>query len=488
MSKRLFLFGIGGTGSRVIKSLVMLLASGCKLPGGIDTVVPMLIDPDTGNGDLNRTKDVLRLYQNIRKRIDKPDDFFQQKISTINEIANNTPEDINPDYFQFHLERTDNNTFRDFIGFNSLQAKDKEFLRLLYSEENLSSNLDVGFKGNPHIGSIVLDQFTKSQDFKKFGQVFTQGDVIFIANSIFGGTGPAGFPLLLKTLRYEDTDISNAKRIRNAPIGGITYLPYFKVEKEETSEIDSDAFDEKTKQALDYYNRSIISEGKINALYFLGLNGSRPVYENYEGEEEQRNDAHFLELAGALSVFNFCSELEGHKVEDGKVQGRTRVKEFGIERSTNTISFDDLDSSNAKTIAPHLTKFYFVSEYLSKGLSRALGVSRWTVKKTLLDKEFFSSADYQNYVGKFCNYFDEWIAEMDSNQPSFSPFRPTTVSNSLNVLRDREIDKKDGFKELDIANCRFIDSTENSSEFTQLFKLFGKSSSKVLRNSNLIKN
>ena len=74
MAKKLYIFGIGGTGSRVIKALSMLFASGAKLDNGFDTVVPIIIDPDVSNGDLNRTKDILKLYQEIRSYIDQPDD------------------------------------------------------------------------------------------------------------------------------------------------------------------------------------------------------------------------------------------------------------------------------------------------------------------------------------------------------------------------------------------------------------------------------
>ena len=45
MSK-IYVFGIGGTGARVIRSLTMLLASGVKLGENIDTVIPVIIDQD----------------------------------------------------------------------------------------------------------------------------------------------------------------------------------------------------------------------------------------------------------------------------------------------------------------------------------------------------------------------------------------------------------------------------------------------------------
>ena len=52
MSK-IFVFGIGGTGSRVLRSLTMMLATGIKF--GADEIVPIIIDPDAANADLTRT-------------------------------------------------------------------------------------------------------------------------------------------------------------------------------------------------------------------------------------------------------------------------------------------------------------------------------------------------------------------------------------------------------------------------------------------------
>ena len=56
---KLFVFGIGGTGSRVIRSLVMLMAAGVKIQN-CDKIVPIIIDPDTQNGDMNRTVELLK--------------------------------------------------------------------------------------------------------------------------------------------------------------------------------------------------------------------------------------------------------------------------------------------------------------------------------------------------------------------------------------------------------------------------------------------
>ena len=198
---KLYIFGIGGTGARVIKSLTMLLASGVKTNYDI---VPILIDPDGAGGDLNRTIKLLREYQNIQKAIDgyEPNRFFKNKISTLSDIVIEKGGGAKVfDGFRFELDGIQNDRFKDFIDFNSLDQNNKNLTSLLFSEKNLNADLDVGFKGNPNIGSVVLNQFTKSEVFQSFADSYESNDRIFIVSSIFGGTGAAGFPLLLKNLR-----------------------------------------------------------------------------------------------------------------------------------------------------------------------------------------------------------------------------------------------------------------------------------------------
>lgn len=492
MAKKLYIFGIGGTGSRVLKALTMLLASGVKLQNNFDTVIPIIIDPDTSNGDLNRTKDILKLYQEIRNQVNNPDDFYSQEIKTINELKNGSAV-INPDYFQFKLNGTDANTFNQYIGFNSLsedinEKDDKNFVRLLYSEKNLKSKLDVGFKGNPNMGSVVLNQFTNSDDFKKFGETFADGDAIFIINSIFGGTGAAGLPLLLKNLRGNNKLINHAK-ISVAPIGGITYLPYFSLDKQD--EINAQSFEEKAKIAIDYYNRTIISQNQINTLYFIGNRGNTNYQEYAVGGQEQRNKAHFLELAGALAITDFCEKINVNS-------NTTQIKEFGINNTTENISFSDLDIANDKQISTPLTKFKLYTEYLNKGLLNALKTSRWTKsdiklvkgnKQSFLDKNYFNSTEYKNQIKAFNDHFDEWINEMKNNKPSFSPFEEITANNALEIVKNKNPKGNKSFKAIDIENCMLtenvsIRSTEK--KHTMLIKMFGKSTEKVLSKNNLL--
>ena len=84
MSK-LYVFAIGGSGSRVLRSLTMLMASGV---GTSNEVVPIIIDPDTPNGDRVRTEEQLRLYESIRAELSFNESiknrFFSTELASIN--------------------------------------------------------------------------------------------------------------------------------------------------------------------------------------------------------------------------------------------------------------------------------------------------------------------------------------------------------------------------------------------------------------------
>lgn len=494
MSRKLYLFGIGGTGSRVLKSFIMLLAAGCKLSNNFDVVIPIIIDPDTSNGDLNRTKDILGKYQEIREQVNNPDDFFAQDLRTISELSNQSTGG-GTDHFQMNLNNVAQATFGEYIGFNSLDenfknaSDDKSFARLLYSESNLKSNLNVGFKGNPNMGAIVLNQLTDSDDFKRFAQTFNDGDSIFIVNSIFGGTGASGFPLLLKNLRG-NLDIPNAAKIKDANIGAITYLPYFELNKKD--EINSDSFDDKAKIAIDYYNRTIIKHKKVDTIYFIGNRGNTEHMEYAVGGKDQKNRAHFLEMAGALAVFDFCENINN-------TSHNTVVKEFGIENDTNSISFSDLSLDNKKFMAKPLTKYKLFAEYLNLGLSKSLEVSVWTVSKFLgsksekfsMDAQYFSSDEYKLQIEAFNKYFLEWLEEMKENKPSFDPFNKITSDDAFKLVKGSENVKGDkSFKEVDIMNAKLRKKIEYRSSsdqrHTTLIKMFAESLDHALNKLNLL--
>jgi hypothetical protein len=415
---KLFIFAIGGTGSRVVKALTMLLASGVKIQN-TDKIIPIIIDPDSANGDLTRTIDLLKLYKETREKcVHEKSSFFSTKISSLNELGT---DNFVSDQFKFDIDGVKEQIFRQFIGLSEMDKKNKAFTSLLFSKDNLDADMDVGFKGNPNIGSVVLNKFKDSDTFLKFAGNFEEEDRIFIISSIFGGTGAAGFPLILKNIRNAQPPLSHHHFLQKAKIGAVTVLPYFSVEKTETVQINSDTFIAKTKAALSYYSRNVSGNNSINALYYIGdkvTNEQRGA----DGAQSQRNKAHFIEMAAALSIINFM-ELKDDEFgfENGEVIN-PKYFEFGLIKESNSIKFSDLSKQTSEILAKPLTQFALFKAFMQRhyeALQKENGEAWASDGKNLLKKENIDKRLFNN-ISIFFRYFDEWISEMKNSEVQFN--------------------------------------------------------------------
>ena len=220
--------------------------------------------------------------------------------------------------------------------------------------------MEVGFKGNPNIGSVVLNQFTITQKFKDILDQFKDGDRIFIISSIFGGTGASGFPLLAKNLRNLDGNFGNSQIIKDSPIGAITVLPYFDLKSSDDSEIDSSTFVSKTIAALQYYKEHLT---ETNALYYVADDVTKQ-YENYEGGDLQENNAHIVELISALSIIDFMSIPAEDIVTNDGVPQYPIFKEFGIKNDNATINFNDFCDVTNDIVRRPLSQFMLLAKYI----------------------------------------------------------------------------------------------------------------------------
>lgn len=127
----LYVFAIGGSGSRVLRSLTMLLASGIEAKSNI---VPIIIDPDTSNGDLHRTVNALRMYENIRGEL-KFDDSYKNKFFSTNVNALN-----NDGNYLLPLVGTSGINFDKYLGLGAMSQENQALAKMLFSNNNLSSN------------------------------------------------------------------------------------------------------------------------------------------------------------------------------------------------------------------------------------------------------------------------------------------------------------------------------------------------------------
>ena len=409
MSK-IYVFAIGGTGSRVLKSLTMLLAAGVST--NASEIVPIIIDPDAACGDKTDTVLLMNQYSSIY------DTQNHHNARQIGSFSTKLRKLAFPSEYVMPMGVGTNTTFGNYMHFAALNDENKALVNMLFSTDNQRADMTIGFTGNPNIGSVVLNQFATSQEFTQFAADFAVGDKIFIISSIFGGTGASGFPLLLKNLRHIDPllHIPNAHAIENAEIGAITVLPYFNIMPDPNAIIESDSFISKTKAALSYYEQNL---NGLNVLYYIG-DAVRGQQDYNDGGAAQRNEAHFVELAAALAVIDFAN--------NNIPNGNTVYKEFGINQDVTDITLKDLSANTYLQIAKPLTEFTLFSKYLAEKLQDSLS-QEWLLPyaHTVVGGQMYST------LIQFTTAFLGWEKAMESNRHArrFTPFvldyRPSDV-------------------------------------------------------------
>lgn len=413
---KLYILAVGGTGSRVLRALTMLMAAGVRLGSDQYELVPVIIDPDGANADLTRAFRLLDDYSKIHDYISESigntkNRFFKTKI----EKAFDNGSYILP------FKEVNNKKFRDFIEFDSLHDDDdKAMMKMLFSDHNLDADMQVGFKGNPNIGSVVFEQIVQSDFFVNLCNQFQPGDRFFIISSIFGGTGASGFPLLLKTLR-EDANHPNAQAIRNAMIGAVTVLPYFQVKQSDDSEIDSTSFISKAKAALEYYDANI--KNAVDGLYYVGDTLKSDPYENNDGGPAQLNCAHLIEFLAATTIIHFCNLPE--RPSDQPVD--QHIYEFGVQDidDNSPVTFDKLYDWTREEVGYPMAQLALMANALlakKSYISSSLDANQF-----LHEYGNFYRGDFMNRLCKFCcTDYRDWLSEMSSNKRSLDLFSVNT--------------------------------------------------------------
>ena len=484
---RLFIFAIGGTGSRVLKSLAMILAAGVKPNTDKQyEIVPIIIDPHKANEDLKRTVSILNNYQEINKSIGNDNGFFGTKVSTLENII---PSNTLSSTFTFNLQETSDKKFRDYIDYNSQSKASQSLSDLLFSGETINKRgdkvdlldieMDIGFIGNPNIGSVVLNQFKDSIEFKEFASNFNEQDRIFIISSIFGGTGAAGFPIILKNIRgaINNQGIDGKGFLQNSKIGAITVLPYFNIAKNEGSPIQKSDFIAKSKSALYYYKDNVTGNNSVNALYYIADDFSGKPYKNDPGDQGQKNDAHFVELASALSIIDFL-EIPDHQLQTAEGKARNPIyREFGIKKDIESVNLPLLGNSTQNRLNLPLSQFYLFRKYIKEQLPLSIDEQVWSNNEPCIGSSFLSTKFYKNYLSEFFVAFDDWIKELSENRRGFKPFVQDAILRYF--IQDIETDyglfmKKFGYKYFDASlnkNSRRKDLNTPEAKFIKLFHI-----------------
>lgn len=462
-----FIFAIGGTGARVLRSLTFALASGIdNIPDGTN-IIPLIIDYDKDNGDKVRTIKNLDNYLAIRQDAyngvtleGDERNFFHPRICHLSDVATiaGRPDiNVNPSFeFKFGLnDSTVAGTFASNIGYAEMIGQTsltRDLLSSLYNDEpedfpsgshpftELNLDLGLGFKGNPNIGSIVFDNIRNDVEFRRFLNTFDPAqDRIFIIASIFGGTGSSGFPRIVDAVRY-----SGIHGFDNATMGACVVMPYFKVNTPAGGAINSNIFNSKEKAALSYYAQPDANGqslyNKLTSTYFVG--DDNPTTLPYsEGSTGQVNDAHVVEFIAALSVLDFICQTPQQIATN-------RFREFGMEsmpEGTEKINFSHFDQATFDNYLQYLVaeaiSFKYYKDYVLTGKIPP----KTSYYKTLNIAGKRSDVMYAK-LKEFIDDFELWLDEMAVQNDGLKPFRHKPRDpNSQEPVSDDLIDYFEGW-------------------------------------------
>lgn len=406
--KKIFVFCIGGTGIRVMKSIIMMMAGGMETNGY--AIVPIVLDPHVDLEEKKNLHSLIDAYQTVFKHtvthgsetLNPLHGFFGTQLVSLEELHGKKN-----DTFEF---KGSSEKFTSYIELSNLAHDDiNHFLvNTLFSSKSLNSPLSVGFKGNPNVGTVVLSDIVKNADwYDAFKDQCQEEDRIFIISSIFGGTGASGYPLLEKRIKEE----KGSPAVTKAVMGAVTVLPYYSLTEPETSgsDIDSTNFYTKTKAALAYYENTVQSD----FLYYVGEKKLQAVYCN--NEIEQKDKANFIELVAASALFDFAKRdrPESHQYLTRAIESDQESLDFtALGRGYCPIVKATADFMLFRTLITIIPNEKFFPLKNTRGLNSS----------------FYTDAPFQT-LQRFADIFGLWYSEISSNKRCFAPLSTDNITS-----------------------------------------------------------
>lgn len=438
---KLFIFSIGGSGSRVVRSLSMLLASGVDHLRRGDEVYPIMIDYDIQNGDTKRAFNCVDIYKNLHQctfpkelvaKTETERRFFHTPMMKMSDIGAG----YSSEYTMQFRHNAQDKTFSDAIAYDKLRdakSKTRDLIATLYDTNNdedteLGIDMTVGFKGNPNIGSVVFNNLKDTNELKEFFRCCQPGDKVILIGSLFGGTGASGIPELTKAIRSNPntTDVH---------LGVVMLMPYFCFDQsDETGTVRSGLFDSKTRAALSFYEASHVNE-MIDSIYYIG-DKERTKMKYHLGGEEQQNESHIVDLIGAMSVLHFS---KSSKQDDLK---RYKYRMNGNnENQTPGFTLLNFYNDDYDVVMKSLIKFAFAVKFFKDEMAKK--------KESVTDRAYSKAFELPSY---FTN--DGKVGEPDlnsrekfKNQNKYEPGLHSTLYN-FNKFADFFIEWVDELKEI----------------------------------------
>lgn len=387
-----YVIGVGGTGARCLEAICYFAASGLFN----NDLHFLVVDPDQNNGNGRRTQQIIKHYRTLqhceqpvaptsrallglrRKKLDAPSLFRV----AVNDSANGAL----PYYWRNPNVPT--RTFDQAINFGSQPPRFQDFIRLFYQDSDLSMQLNAGYRGRTSVGAVALKIDLDSTVHDEGGGLFElirslQADLqngrprVFVAGSVFGGTGAAALPTIRKFLQNLDPAVigPNANQLE---FGCGMLVPYFSFPKSTRATAsgvvpDSDEHMIATKAALLHYAH--VPPG-YRHVYLIGAPERFRTAVSFEpGDETQVNSPHYVELVTALAAADFFGNsaheprMEDLHFANDVVVGERQISE-GITWHTLPIT-GQRHQDVKRTLISFVTTLYFYKNFLHRTVTNS---------------------------------------------------------------------------------------------------------------------
>lgn len=421
-----YVFAVGGTGARCLESLLYLCAMGL----GPKELHPILVDPDSGNGNLNRTKELIIKYKEIRDKINNPNpgSLFYTKMLFNEQERDPDVRTLIPNFFDPNTDLTPgSNTLAHFIDYyNQLKDSDGQYLAdLLFSSGERDMDMAWGYRGVPSIGSMLMSNIEHHPMWNVLVANLQNNleSKVFIFASVFGGTGASGYPVISKLIK---------NKAPGAMVGGALLLPYFRLpdpknliqqrqnlEKEKVLP-DSNSFMVNSKAACGFYKGNF---SNIDSNYVLGDDLEQcKEYEDYQiGSKDQKNDAHMIELFAAYAALDFWSKkgenykdfyhFQVHNPQDGQTPDLKICSQDlpqDLPQSTPPHSFERFG-----LFCHYVTELYELAAAEKSGLLNKIA---WLRYNKIVGRDVLAGKAELEVMKEFCDTYKAWIKQNHSNK------------------------------------------------------------------------
>jgi len=307
-----YLIGIGGTGARVIEAMTFICAAGY----GPEELNVFLVDPDAGNGNLTRTKTLLSLYKECKGRFvpfEPNGGLFRTRIKS-------------PEAFIWEIFENKDTTLSSYINYQNLRQTRKDLAGLaevLFTESELLTRLNEGFRGHPAIGAVVMSSPPEEKQpwktlWEEIEHATRVNEVrVFLVGSIFGGTGAAGIPTFGASEMIKLRENARVGDQSKVLLGGALVMPYFTFDSADGADgqmfVTSADFPIATKAALHFYNTKDLA---FDQLYFIGDSLAQRVGKFSPGSLKQENLPHYIEMVTSLAACDFFDQPDNVETAD----------------------------------------------------------------------------------------------------------------------------------------------------------------------------